>query len=422
MMLADRFTLNSYPIITSLLDVDFYKLTMGQFAYFYNRDTQVRYALINRTKSVSLGQAINESKLYGELDHIERLRFSLDEIDYLRRIKVDGQPMFAEEYLQFLQELQLPHAEVHVSNGQLEVETVGSWPEVMLWETLILSVVNEMYNFTQMLYKLNFQRDVSYAEGVQRLAEKLHVLNKDHDITYCDFGTRRRFSRDWHEYVVQVLRSQIYQCLGTSNTDLARRYGLVPMGTSAHELFMVRAALAGEDDDALRNSHNQVLQDWWKLYGRGLSIALTDTFGSEFFFSDMTPEQARGWKGLRHDSGDPFAFGERAIRFYREAGLSDEEIQDKLIVFSDGLELPLILELAKQFSGRIKTTFGWGTNLTNDLGLPTLSLVVKAVEADGYSTVKLSDNLAKAMGAKEDIARYARVFDYANTKTTACKY
>jgi nicotinate phosphoribosyltransferase len=196
-------------------------------------------------------------------------------------------------------------------------------------------------------------------------------------------------------------------------------HGLVPMGTSAHELYMVMSGIMHESDDLIRASHNQVLQDWWELYGWGLSVAVTDTYGSEFFFRDMDREQARVWKGLRHDSGDPFEFGERAIGFYEGLGIDPRE---KLIIFSDGLELETILALSERFQGRVKLSFGWGTNLTNDLGFDPISIVVKAIEADGRRTVKLSDNLAKATGTQEDIQRFRRIFGHRHKQAVALRY
>ena len=412
-------------IINSLLDVDFYKFTMGQFAYLNNRETQVTYKLINRTVNVRLAEHIDMRRLQNELDHVRTLSFTIWEINYLRKLMCGDKPMFFERYLNFLfRELRLPEVKVSVVDGQPSVEVSGPWPIVILWETIILSIVTELYGESQISKRTQFLAEAARAKGIVRLAEKILILDSHPEISISEFGTRRRFSAAWQRYVVRSLQQHFEpsQLLGTSNTLLAKQLILPPKATFGHELFMVRAALAGGDDDTLRNSHNQVLQDWWELYGHSLSIALTDTFGSEFFFSDMTAEQARQWKGLRQDSGDPFVFGERAIQFYRDAGLSNDEIKDKLIVFSDGLELQKILDLSARFEGRIKTTFGWGTNLTNDLGLPTLSLVVKATSVDGHSTVKLSDNIAKAMGTKEDIARYARVFGYANTQSVACKY
>ena len=172
-------------------------------------------------------------------------------------------------------------------------------------------------------------------------------------------------------------------------------------------------------DEEIRNSHNEVLKLWYKHYGKGLSIALTDTYGSDFFFADMSMGQAMEWKGLRQDSGNPFEFALKAINFYRARGIDP---LTKLIVFSDGLDADTMIKLYRRFSSKIQVTFGWGTNLANDLGLIVLSMVVKLVESNGHGTVKLSDNIEKAIGRPEDIARFKKIFGYDSTYSSICTY
>jgi nicotinate phosphoribosyltransferase len=257
------------------------------------------------------------------------------------------------------------------------------------------------------------------------LSAKIATLRGNRGLTFTDFGTRRRFSKGWQDYVVKTLRNEFAdriaepQFRGTSNVHLAMKYGLLPMGTSAHEMYMIMAGISDQTDDGIRNSHNKFLDLWWDQYGYGLSIALTDTFGSEFFFKDMTSWQAAKWKGLRHDSGDPIVFGERVIEFYKSHGIDPI---DKIIVFSDGLDVDSIININNHFKDRIKVTFGWGTNLTNDLGFKALSLVIKPVMANNVSLVKLSDNLAKAMGDVSVVERYKRIFGHTNATSTECRY
>jgi nicotinate phosphoribosyltransferase len=234
---------------------------------------------------------------------------------------------------------------------------------------------------------------------------------------FSEFGTRRAFSPDWQERVVRALKEEVSpaQFVGTSNTYLAMKYDLLPMGTAAHELYMVIAALMDNDAEGhgVRASLSVVNQQWWDTFGYALSIALPDTFGTAAFLREFTPAQARAWKGFRQDSGDPNAIiRDGYIPFFRECGLSEEEIRTKLIIPSDGLELRSISHLVRDFGNAVKISSGWGSNLTNDLGFSTLSIVVKVAEAAGRGTVKLSDNPAKAMGRPEDIARYMRIFGY----------
>jgi len=411
---------NDTPIIGSLLDVDFYKFTMGQLVYLRHRDVRVRYALENRTSSVKLAEHIDIVQLREELDHVRRLRFNNSELHYLRGTNEYGDRMFKEGYLEFLRELSLPDYEVEVVDGDLRLHFPGSWTEAIYWETLALSIVNELYYRGLMKSLSRFSRDLVFAEGRARLARKIVRLREFPELDFADFGTRRRFSRAWQYYVDECLAEELpQQFAGTSGTDSAMRAGLVPMGTSAHELYMVMSGIMHDSDDSILSSHARVLHEWWDQYRWGLSVALTDTYGSDFFFRDMTEDQARNWKGLRHDSGDAFAFAERAIQFYRDYGIDPRE---KLLIFSDGLELDTILALYRAFHERIKVSFGWGTNLTNDLGFDPISIVIKAVEANGFRTVKLSDNLGKATGTLEDIERFRRIFGHAHDHRETVKY
>ncbi len=248
------------------------------------------------------------------------------------------------------------------------------------------------------------------------------ILDQNPYARFMEFGTRRRFSHAWQDYVIGSLKQKVPRNMcGTSNLYFAKKYGLEPKGTQAHETYMIMSGIMHENDDAIRASHNQVLQEWWDEYGEGLSIALTDTYGTDFFFRDMTDKQAKDWKGLRQDSGNPAEFARKQIEFYKSKGIDPKT---KLFVPSDGLDVNTIVGLNNEFGSEIKNFAGWGTNLTNDLGLKPLSLVVKAVESNGHGTVKLSDNPAKAMGKPEDIARFIRIFEYDPNKYTKeeCKY
>lgn len=408
------------PIIESLLDADFYKFTMGQVVFKRYPDVRVKYAFRNRTKGIQLAEFIDEGELRNELDHARSLRFTKTELHYLRGTNEYGERMFSEPYLWFLENLQLPPYVLKKVGGNYKLEFPGSWAEAVYWETIALAIINELYYSTIMSCLSRFERDKVYAEGTLRLADKIKKLKDRSDITFCDFGTRRRFSREWQDCVVRSLAEELpNQLLGTSNTYLAMKYGLLPMGTSAHEMYMGLSGVMRGSDEEIRASHNKVLQDWWEEYGWGLSIALTDNYGTDFFFQDMTSEQARNWKGLRQDSGDPFIFIDKALAFYKRCGV---DTRGKLVIFSDGLDVDLIIKIADCRPGQIKKTYGWGTNLTNDLGFPALSLIIKLMESNGYGTVKLSDNLAKALGDPKDIKYFKRIFGYTGTEFRECRY
>lgn len=398
-------------IITTLLDTDFYKFTMAQLVWKKHRTTRVTYRFINRTKDVPLARHIDIAALKAELERIRQLHFAPREIEFLRSSDYIPKGLFKTDFLIFLKHLALPPVQVGRSGNELDISVTGTWPEAIWWETLVMSVVNEMYCERQ---------KTPPHEGSERLQRKIELLAKHPDVSFADFGTRRRASSFWHMHALAAMNQVLpQQVLGTSNVKLARLLGLPPIGTFAHELFMGYAAEHGESDLLVRTSHGQVLKDWWDMYGERLSIALTDTFGSEFFFRDMTAEQARTWRGLRQDSGDPVAFGERAIRFYESHGVDPRA---KTVVFSDGLDVETMIKIESHFRGRVRTVFGWGTNLTNDIGVKPLSIVVKVTDVNGRPTVKLSDNPAKALGPSEEVSRYKRIFDYREGQYQKCVY
>lgn len=393
-------------IIETLLDLDLYKLTMGQLAFERFPDVKVRYAFNNRSTQFPLAENIDENQLRSEIDHIQTLKLTKEEGRYLKSLG-----LFSDEYIEFLKNFDMSEVTIKITeDDQFEIETEDYWKNAILWETLILSVVNELY------YKSKFQdqaRLISY--GTERNMAKLSFFSRNPEIPFTDFGTRRRFSTQWQDDVVSIMK-HLPNFKGTSNVKLAMKYNLEPIGTNAHELYMIATGMWNED---LKSAHNHILDEWYDMYGKDLSIALSDTFGSKYFFEDFGEERARLWKGIRHDSGDPFEFGETLIKYYEDLGIDPKT---KMVVFSDGLDMDKIERLFKQFNGRIKLSFGWGTHLTNDMGVETLSIVMKAVEVISVGDVimnnhlvKLSDNLNKAMGPKDQVERFKEVFGYENT-------
>lgn len=228
---------------------------------------------------------------------------------------------------------------------------------------------------------------------------------------FMDFGTRRRKSGQWQKHIVSEMAAAFPKnFISTSNVLLGKELGLKVGGTLAHEMDMVFSGIFFDEDEKAGTfiSHNKLMEMWYQEYGEVLSVGLPDTYGSDFFFRNFTPEQAKKWIGVRHDSGDPIEFGERVIAFYEKNGINPAE---KTIIFSDGLDVEAIKKIHTHFRGRVRMIFGWGTTLTNDVGIPTLSIVAKATEANGHPTTKLSDNLAKAIGLawiKERAIRFSR--------------
>jgi len=418
--------MNRKPIIESLLDTDFYKLTMGQLVFRKYRDVKVKYEFINRT-DVRLGNFIPEPALRAELDHVKTLGITRSEYRFLRGIALHNESPLKNDYIQFLQTLRMTDYDLCYKDGNIHLSFSGPWSKTIYWETLALSIINQLYYRALRDPLSKFSNESISAHGTLKLADKVMFLKANPNIRFSDFGTRRRHSAFWHDYVVRSLHESLpeEQFVGTSNVMLAMRYDMDPIGTHAHELFMAMAAMADgrnaimSNPEDIKQSHNEVLREWYEMYGYQFSIALTDTYGSDFFFRDMTAKQARDWKGLRQDSGDPSAFADKAINFYKK---HDIDPLEKIIVFSDGLDMDTMKALHDSFSSRIGVRFGWGTNLTNDLGIAPLSIVVKLTEANGKRTVKLSDNLAKATGSPEDIQRYKAIFGYTGKFKEATLY
>ena len=402
------------PIVRSLIDTDFYKLLMCQSVFRNKRDTQVTFSLINRAKHIRLADMIDEGELREQLDHVRTLSLSRGESTWLRGNTFYGKrQMFRPDFMEWFENLRLPPYHLEKRDGQYELTFQGSWPEVMLWEIPALAILMELRS-RAVLNKLGkFELEVLYARGMTKLWEKVEQLRTIPDLKLADFGTRRRHGFLWQDWCVQALIEGLGdKFIGTSNCRIAMKRDIEAIGTNAHELPMVYAALADSDAE-LRQAPYDVLADWQEEHEGNLRIILPDTYGTKGFL-DAAPDWLAGWTGIRIDSGDPAAGAEVAINWWKSRG---EDPRDKLVIFSDGLDVDKIRELADQFRGRVRASFGWGTMLTNDFvglvpgdGLAPFSLVCKAVSANGRPTVKLSDNPNKAMGPAEEIARYKWVF------------
>ncbi len=402
------------PIVRSLIDNDFYKLLMCQSVFRNNPDTRVSFSLINRTRRIRLAELIDEGQLREQLDHVRSLTLSRGESTWLRGNTFYGKrQMFRPDFMEWFENLRLPSYHLEKRDGQYELTFEGAWPEVMLWEIPALAVLMELRSRAVLKDMGKFELQVLYARAMAKLWEKIERLKRIEGLRLADFGTRRRHSFLWQDWCVQALVEGLGEAfIGTSNCRIALRRDLEAIGTNAHELPMVYAALADSDEE-LAAAPYRVLEDWHEEHSGNLRIILPDTFGSAQFFR-RAPDWLTGWTGVRIDSGDPATGAEIAIRWWQERG---EDPREKLIIFSDGLDVDRIETLQAQFSGRVKVGFGWGTLLTNDFRgltrddrLAPFSLVCKAAAANGRPTVKLSDNPNKAMGPPDQIERYKRVF------------
>ena len=402
------------PIVRSLIDTDFYKLLMCQSVFRNKPETQVTFSLINRSKDVPLADLVDEGELREQLDHIRSLSLSRGESTWTRGTMFYGTRQTpTPEFMDWFEALRLPPYTLEKRDGQYELTFEGAWPEVMLWEIPALAVLMELRGRAVTNSIGKFELQVLYARAMTKLWEKIEHLRGVDGLRIADFGTRRRHSFLWQDWCVQAMTERLGETfVGTSNCLIAKNRDLEAIGTNAHELPMVYAALADTDQD-LAQAPYEVLSDWHEEHDGNLRIILPDTYGTQGFL-DRAPDWLAGWTGIRVDSGDPAKGAETAINWWKSRG---EDPMQKLIIFSDGLDEEKIIDLHTQFSDRARVSFGWGTLLTNDFRgltdgdrLAPFSLVCKAVSAEGRPTVKLSDNPRKAMGPAEEIERYKHVF------------
>lgn len=404
------------PIIRSVLETDVYKILMLYYIFEYYPYLKVKWAFKNRKVKIKLGSIIELNQLNEEFQAVEQLRFGDAEIAFFRTWG-----MFPEEFLRALRALRLKRPVVTIGDdGQLYIEAEGTWMETTLWEIYILAIIAELYGRGQAAAQ-GISEQALYDEGMRRLKEKVEFLQGNPQIKLALFGLRRRFSGLWEDTVTDVMLSETKNITGVSNVFLAHEFKVEPIGTNAHELPMAEYAVARHmGPNAVHNAPYEVLRKWQQLYGHKALIMLPDTFGSDVFLRDLPSEYARHWRGYRQDSGDPVEKGYQYIADYQRRGIDP---RDKLILFTDGLDCGAMHTLHKTFHQLIQIGFGVGTNFTNDLGpISPLSIVMKLIEAAGNPTIKLSDNIAKAMGPETEIEIAKRIFGYTNGFTEATTY
>jgi nicotinate phosphoribosyltransferase len=404
------------PIVRSLLDTDFYKLLMLQMIREFYPDQQVTFSVINRTRRVRLGDVIDEGELRAQLDHARTIRFTKKELIWLAGNTFYGKThMFSPDFLAWLGNFRLPEYELRKSEGQYELHFHGPWTHTTMWEIPALAIVNELRSRQAMKGQRRFALDVLFARAKAKLWAKVERLRKLEGLRLSDFGTRRRHGFLWQRWCVEAVKEGLGPSFtGTSNVLLAMDNDLEAIGTNAHELPMVAAALA-KDDDELRVAPYRILDQWRQTYAGNLLIALPDAFGTKAFLRDA-PDWVADWTGFRPDSAPPIEAGEEIIAWWKAKG---RDPRQKLLVFSDAMDVEAIEQIHHRFADRVRLSFGWGTNLTNDfvgcmpdgsVDLDPISLVCKVTSVDGHPAVKLSDNPEKATGNPDEIARYLRVF------------
>ena len=388
-------------IITSLLDTDLYKFTMMQVVLHQFPGAQVEYRFRCRNAGVALAPFVNEIR--EEIRALCSLRFQDAELAYLRSLR-----FIKSDFVDFLGLFKLGEKYVQVTplpSGEIDITIQGPWLHTILFEIPVLAIVNEVYF-------RNTQKVPDFPEGRRRLDAKIGQLQAPGlaELKIADYGTRRRFSRAWHEEVLRVLCARLGtgmhgQFAGTSNVLYAMKLGVTPLGTMAHEYLQACQALGPR----LRDSQVFGFEVWAKEYRGDLGIALSDVYGMSAFLRDFDLYFCKLFDGARHDSGDPFAWGERLLQHYRDNRVDP---LTKTLIFSDALTVPRTIELFQRFHGRCQLAFGIGTNLTNDLGYEPLQVVIKMTRCNGQPVAKLSDTPGKGMCDDEKYLAYLRqVFD-----------
>lgn len=382
-------------IITSLLDTDLYKFTMMQVVLHHFPGAQVEYRFKCRNDDVDLVPYIVE--IEDEIRSLCRLRFRRDELDYLRRWR-----FFKSDFVDLLGLFELDERFVAVSRvpdseREIEIRIKGPWLHTILFEVPLLAIVCEVY------YR-HTRPQPDFAEGRRRLAAKVDLINavRDPEFRIADYGTRRRFSGAWQEEVVRTLHEGIGpKFVGTSNVRLAQILGLTPLGTMAHEYLQACQAVGPR----LRDSQVFAFNTWAREYRGDLGIALSDVCGMDAFLRDFDLFFCKLFDGVRHDSGDPFEWGEKLIAHYQRMRIDPHT---KTMVFSDSLDVPLAIRLFEHFRGRMQIAFGIGTNLTNDLGYERLQIVIKMTRCNGQPVAKISDAPSKSMDYDPSYVAYLR--------------
>jgi nicotinate phosphoribosyltransferase len=432
------------PITRSLLDTDFYKLLMLQFIWKHFPTTHASFTLLNRSTTVPLGEIVNVEQLREQLEETRKLRFHKSELIWLAGNTFFGRRgIFEPAFIEWLdRDFRLSDFDLSVQNGQISLRFDGLWTDTTLWEIYALSAIDELKTRASLKRLSELELDILYARAKTRLWEKMERFRGVPGLNLSDFGTRRRHSFLWQEYVVKAMSDVLGSSFsGSSNAYLAYKHDLEAMGTNAHELPMALAAMANSDEE-VKAAQYRLLELWQQTYQGELLILLPDTFGTTQFLRDA-PDWVARWTGQRMDSKDPYVAGDEYIDWLRQHGCDPRK---KRLIASDALDVDAILGLHAYFGGkllngatpadfrrssdfldksrwlpepRIRFSAGWGTFLTNDFrncnphgdaSFDPVSLVCKLSEVEGRPAVKLSDNYSKAMGPAAEIERYRRIF------------
>ena len=382
------------PIVTSLLDTDLYKFNMDQVIFHKHTDLCGEYYFKCRNEGVTFSEAIVQ-EINEQIDHLCTLRFTKEELNYLRSIR-----FIKNDYVEFLRLWRPIREYVTVTrqdDGTLDIVVKGPLFSAMQFEIFLLEIVNEVY------FRMTYDYETLKKSAEERLNKKIEDFRSGKYTCPCaEFGCRRRLSREWEDTVVHRLTTETDRCVGTSNVYLAMKYNLTPIGTYAHEFVQM---YQGIDSIPLAYTNHYAMNDWYDEYQGDNGTALTDTITTDLFLLDFNRSMVNNYSGVRHDSGDPYAWGEKIIAHYQKYGVDPKS---KLLLFSDSLDFDKAQQLYDHFKKRTKVSFGIGTFCSNDTEVPALNIVIKLQYVNGRPVAKLSDTPGKAMCRDTDYLDYLK--------------
>ena len=382
------------PIIVSLLDTDLYKFNMDQVIFHKHTDLCGQYYFKCRNKDIVFTEEMVE-EINAQVDHLCTLRFTKPELNYMRSIR-----FIKNDYVEFLRIWRPIRDYVSVGRtpeGELQVVVDGPLFSAMQFEIYLLEIINEVY------FRMAYDYEELLASAKERLDKKIKALNDGtYTFKFAEFGCRRRLSREWQDEVVRRFASETDKCVGTSNVYLAMKYHLTPIGTYAHEYVQM---YQGIDKIPLAYTNHYAMRDWYDEYQGDNGTALTDTITTDLFLMDFNRSMVNNYSGVRHDSGDPYEWGEKIIAHYKSYGVDP---RTKLLLFSDSLDFDRAQALYDYFKDKCKVSFGIGTFCSNDTAVNALNIVIKLQYVNGRPVAKLSDNPEKSMCRDADYLDYLK--------------
>lgn len=382
------------PIVISLLDTDLYKFNMNQVIFHKHTDLMGEYFFKCRNTNVKFTPEML-SEINDQIDHLCTLRFTKEELDYLRSIR-----FIKNDYVEFLR-LWRPIREYVTTSlsedGELSCVVYGPAFSAMQFEIYLLEIINEVY------FRFTYDYEELRASAMERLNQKIEDFNSGkYTFKFAEFGARRRLSREWEDVVIRRFCSETKNCVGTSNVYFAKKYNITPIGTYAHEFVQM---YQGIDSIPLAYTNHYAMEDWYDEYKGDNGTALTDTITTDLFLLDFNRSLVNNYTGVRHDSGDPYEWGEKMIAHYKKYGVDP---MTKQLLFSDSLNFDKAQTIYDYFKDKAKVSFGIGTFCANDTFAEPLNIVIKLQYVNGRPVAKLSDSDGKEMCRDDEFLKYLR--------------